>query len=65
MPHQFWRGAHRFSVGRSSRAWPRLSGAYLHRARKRVYSMTPVRLRNRLRTAVIGGLTEPAARRAS
>lgn len=50
-------------VGR--RAWPRLSGAYLLRARKRVYSMTPVRLRNRLRTAVIGGLAEPAARRAS
>jgi SAM-dependent methyltransferase len=50
-------------IGR--RAWPRLSGAYLLKARKRVYSMTPVRLRSRLRTAVIGGLTEPAARRAS
>jgi SAM-dependent methyltransferase len=47
------------------RAWPRFSGAYLLRARKRVYSMTPLRLRNRLRTAVIGGLAEPAARRAS
>jgi SAM-dependent methyltransferase len=47
------------------RAWPRFSGAYLLNARKRVYSMTPVRLRNRLRTAVIGGLTEPAARRVS
>ena len=50
-------------IGR--RAWPRLSGAYLLRARKRVYSMTPVRLRSRVRTAVIGGLAEPAARRAS
>jgi hypothetical protein len=40
-------------------------GAYLLHARKRVYSMTPQRLRNRLRTAVIGGLAEPAARRAS
>ena len=50
-------------IGR--RAWPRLSGAYLLHARKRVYSMTPVRMRNRLRTAVIGGLAEPAARRAS
>ena len=50
-------------IGR--RAWPRLSGAYLLRARKRVYSMTPVRLRSRLRTAVIGGMAEPAARRAS
>jgi SAM-dependent methyltransferase len=47
------------------RAWPRFSGAYLLRARKRVHSMTPVRLRKRLRTAVIGGLTEPAARRVS
>jgi len=50
-------------VGR--RVWPRLSGAYLLHARKRTFTMTPVRLRNRLRTAVIGGLAEPAARRAS
>jgi SAM-dependent methyltransferase len=47
------------------RAWPRFSGAYLLHARKRVYSMTPVRLRQRMRTAVIGGLAEPAARRVS
>ena len=47
------------------RAWPRFSGAYLLHARKRVHSLTPVRLRKRLRTAVIGGLTEPAARRVS
>jgi SAM-dependent methyltransferase len=47
------------------RAWPRFSGAYLLHARKRVYSMTPVRMRKRLRTAVIGGLAEPAARRDS
>jgi SAM-dependent methyltransferase len=47
------------------RAWPRFSGAYLLRARKRVHSMTPVRMRKRLRTAVIGGLAEPAARRVS
>lgn len=50
-------------IGR--RGWPRLSGAYLLHARKRVYSMTPMRLRNRLRAAVIGGLAEPASRRAS
>ena len=49
-------------VGR--RAWPRFSGAYLLHARKRVHSMTPVRLRSRVRTAVIG-VAEPAARRAS
>jgi SAM-dependent methyltransferase len=47
------------------RAWPRFSGAYLLHARKRVHSVTPVRLRKRLRTAVIGGLAEPAARRVS
>ena len=49
-------------IGR--RAWPRLSGAYLLHARKRVHSMTPIRLRSRMRTAVIG-VVEPAARRAS
>ncbi|MGB5133363.1 MAG: methyltransferase domain-containing protein [Steroidobacteraceae bacterium] len=49
-------------IGR--RAWPRMSGAYLLHARKRVHSMTPVRLRTRMRTAVIG-VAEPAARRAS
>ncbi len=47
------------------RAWPRVSGAYLLQARKRVHSMTPVRMRKRLRTAVIGRLVEPAARRVS
>jgi len=46
-------------------AWSRFSGAYLLRARKRVHSMTPVRMRKRLRTAVIGRLAEPAARRVS
>lgn len=56
---------HGFFERAGRRAWPRFSGAYLLRARKRVHSMTPLRLRNRLRTAVIGGLAEPAARRAS
>ncbi|MGQ0384117.1 MAG: class I SAM-dependent methyltransferase [Gammaproteobacteria bacterium] len=51
-----------FEVGGAQRF---LYGAYLLHARKRVYTMTPMRLRNRLRTAVIGGLAEPAARRAS
>ena len=49
-------------IGR--RAWPRFSGAYLLHARKRVHTLTPVRLRSRMRTAVIG-VAEPAARRAS
>lgn len=55
----------RFLERAGRRAWPRFSGAYLLHARKRVHSMTPVRLRQRMRTAVIGGLTEPAARRVS
>jgi SAM-dependent methyltransferase len=44
-------------------AWPFLAGAYLLKARKRVYSVTPIRLRWRTRTGVVGGLAEPAARR--
>jgi SAM-dependent methyltransferase len=46
-----------------SHAWPFLAGAYMLKARKRVYSVTPVRLRWRTRTGVVGGLVEPAARR--
>jgi SAM-dependent methyltransferase len=46
-----------------SRAWPFLAGAYMLKARKRVYSVTPIRLRWRTRTGVVGGLVEPAARR--
>jgi len=57
--------ARSFLVRAGARAWPRFSGAYLLHARKRVHSVTPVRLRKRLRTAVIGGLAEPAARRVS
>jgi SAM-dependent methyltransferase len=37
--------------------WP--AGAYVLKARKRVYTMTPVRPRWRERRAVIGGLAEP------
>jgi SAM-dependent methyltransferase len=59
-------GRARVSLDRAARrAWRRFSGAYLLHARKRVHSMTPVRLRQRMRTAVIGGLAEPAARRVS
>jgi hypothetical protein len=42
--------------------WPRLSGAYLLRAKKRVYSMTPLRPQFRARPAVLGGLAEPTTR---
>jgi len=43
--------------------WPRLSGAYLLAARKHVYSVTPIRMRQRLRPAVLaGGLAQPSRR---
>jgi ubiquinone/menaquinone biosynthesis C-methylase UbiE len=44
------------------RAWPLFAGAYMLKARKRVYSVTPIRMRWRTRTGVVGGLVEPAAR---
>jgi SAM-dependent methyltransferase len=47
-------------AGRS--IWPRLSGAYLLVAKKRVYSMTPMRPLFRPRPAVLGGLAEPTTR---
>jgi SAM-dependent methyltransferase len=40
--------------------WP--AGAYLLKARKRVYSLTPVRPRLREKPAVIGGLVKPTTR---
>jgi hypothetical protein len=43
-------------------AWPLFAGAYMLKARKRVYAVTPIRMRWRART-VVGGLAEPAARR--
>jgi hypothetical protein len=46
-----------------SKTWPFLAGAYMLKARKRIYSVTPIRLRWRTRTGVVGGLVEPAARR--
>jgi SAM-dependent methyltransferase len=48
---------------RAGRAvWPRLSCAYLLAAKKRVYSMTPVRPQFRVRARVLGGLAEPTTR---
>jgi SAM-dependent methyltransferase len=48
---------------RAGRAvWPRLSGAYLLQAKKRVYAMTPLRPRFRARPAVLAGLAEPTTR---
>ncbi len=56
-------GSQRFFEIVGKRAWPFLAGAYLLKARKRVYSVTPVRLTWRTRTGVVGGLVEPAASR--
>jgi len=56
-------GAQQFLETIGERAWPLFAGAYLLKARKRVYAVTPIRLRWRARTGVVGGLAEPAARR--
>ncbi len=42
-------------------AWPLLAGAYMLNARKRVYTLTPIRPRWRIRR-VVGGLIEPTTR---
>ena len=43
--------------------WPMFAGGYLMKARKRVYTLTPVRPRWRLRSSkVVGGLIEPTTR---
>ena len=42
--------------------WPLLAGAYMLTARKRVYTLTPVRPRWRIRRRVVGGLIEPTTR---
>jgi SAM-dependent methyltransferase len=39
-----------------------LHGAYILKARKRVYTMTPIRIRPRERAAVIGSLVKPTSR---
>ena len=44
--------------------WPLFAGGYLMKARKRVYTLTPIRPRwKRLRPQVVGGLIEPTTRR--
>jgi SAM-dependent methyltransferase len=52
-------------TGRMLRAgltYPLPAGAYLLRARKRLYTLTPVRPRLREKTAVIGALVKPTTR---
>jgi SAM-dependent methyltransferase len=50
--------------GLNARSWfhPWPAGAYLLKARKRVYTLTPIRPRVRERTQVIGGLVKPTPR---
>lgn len=43
--------------------WPLLGSGYMIKARKRVYALTPIRPRWRLRPKVVGGLIEPTTRR--
>jgi SAM-dependent methyltransferase len=43
-------------------AWPLMAGAYMLKARKRVYAVTPLRLNWSKRTKVVAGLIEPARR---
>lgn len=52
----------RFLETTGERLWPLLAGAYLLKARKRVYAVTPMRPRWRARAQVVGGLIEPTTR---
>jgi SAM-dependent methyltransferase len=47
---------------RGSLTYPLPAGAYLLKARKRVYTLTPIRQRFREKTAVLGGLVKPTTR---
>ena len=52
----------RFMENIGSALWPLFAGAYMLRARKRVYTLTPVRPRKWARTKVVGGLIETGTR---
>jgi len=52
----------RFFERTGNHLWPMLAGGYLLKARKRVYTLTPIRPRWRLRPKVVGGLIEPTTR---
>jgi len=47
---------------RAGLTYPLPAGAFLLKARKRVYTLTPVRPRFREKPAVIGGLVKPTTR---
>jgi SAM-dependent methyltransferase len=50
------------TVLRAGLTYPLPAGAFLLKARKRVYTLTPVRMRFREKPAVIGGLVKPTTR---
>jgi SAM-dependent methyltransferase len=55
---------HGFFERSGRRVWPLLAGGYALKARKRVYTLTPIRPRwKRLRPQVVGGLIEPTTSR--
>lgn len=51
--------------GADDSGWSLLASAYLLKARKRVYTLTPVRPRWRERRSLVGGLVEPTTRQQS
>jgi SAM-dependent methyltransferase len=55
-------GGQRFLENIGTKLWPILAGAYMLRARKRVYTLTPIRPRWRLRSQLVGGLVESGTR---
>lgn len=56
--------SHGFFERSGQRAWPLFAGGYALKARKRVYTLTPIRPRwKRLRPQVVGGLIEPTTSR--
>jgi ubiquinone/menaquinone biosynthesis C-methylase UbiE len=55
----------RFLETLGQKAWPTIAGAYLLKARKRVYAVTPIRLTWTKRRRVVTGLIEPARRGSS
>lgn len=53
----------RFFERTGNHLWPLFAGGYVLKARKRVYTLTPIRPRWRLRPKVVGGLIEPTTSR--
>lgn len=54
--------AQRFLENVGAKLWPLFAGAYILRARKRMYTLTPIRPTWSARPKVVGGLIEPSTR---